>query len=116
MNLTNKGYTLIHNSTIDSAVASNEGRFELTAAPVNSWDLTNKSDGEASIHDITVKSITAVNSGELKAVINEGDDQAKIKITLKNNGSKAWEKGDTVLCYNRQSKISGEDNYLNPQN
>ena len=61
-------------------------------------------------------SFKCLNSGELKAVINEGDDQAKITITLKNNGSKAWEKGDTVLCYNRQSKISGEDNYLNPQN
>ena len=60
-------------------------------------------------------SFKCVNSGELKAVINKGDDEAKIKITLKNNGSKAWEEGETVLFFDRRSKRSGEEINLNPQ-
>ena len=60
-------------------------------------------------------SFKCLNSDELYVKINEGDNKAKIKITLKNNGSLPWKEGDTLLCFNRKSKRSGDDINLNPQ-
>ena len=60
-------------------------------------------------------SFICLNSDELYAKINEGDNIAKIKITLKNNGSLPWKEGDTILCFNRESKRSGDEINLNPQ-
>jgi hypothetical protein len=60
-------------------------------------------------------SFICLNSDELYAKINEGDNIAKIKITLKNNGSLPWKEGDTILSFNRESKRSGDEINLNPQ-
>ena len=60
-------------------------------------------------------SFKCLNSDELYAKINEGDNIAKIKITLKNNGSLPWKEGETILSFNRESKRSGDEINLNPQ-
>jgi hypothetical protein len=60
-------------------------------------------------------SFICLNSDELYAKINEGDNNAKIKIILKNNGSLPWKEGDTILCFNNKSKRSGDEINLNPQ-
>ena len=60
-------------------------------------------------------SFICLNSDELYAKINEGDNIAKIKITLKNNGSLPWKEGDTILCCNKESKRAGDEINLNPQ-
>ena len=60
-------------------------------------------------------SFICLNSNELYAKINEGDNIAKIKITLKNNGSLPWKEGETILSFNRESKRSGDEINLNPQ-
>ena len=60
-------------------------------------------------------SFICLNSDELYAKINEGDNNAKIKIILKNNGSLPWKEGDTILCFNNKSKRSGDEICLNPQ-
>jgi hypothetical protein len=60
-------------------------------------------------------SFKCLNSDELYAKIKEGDNKAKIIITLKNNGILPWKEGDTILCFNRESKRSGDEINLNPQ-
>lgn len=60
-------------------------------------------------------SYKCLNSGELKVIINEGDDEAKLKITLINNGSVTWTEEKTVLGFDRKSKRTGEEIKLDPQ-
>ena len=60
-------------------------------------------------------SYKCLNSGELKVIINEGDDEAKLKITLINNGSVTWTEKKTVLVFDRKSMRSGEEINLDPQ-
>ena len=60
-------------------------------------------------------SYKCLNSGELKVIINEGDDEAKLKITLINNGSVTWTEKKTVLVFDRKSKRCGEEINLDPQ-
>ena len=60
-------------------------------------------------------SFKCLNSDELYAKIIEGDNEAKIIITLKNNGSLPWKEGETILSFNRESKRSGDEINLNPQ-
>ena len=82
LELTNKGNALIHNSTIDSMSSTNEGQLELTAAPVNTMNLSNKSNAVAKIHDTSVKSMTASNDGELNVNLIEGE---KLDLTSSGN-------------------------------
>jgi hypothetical protein len=60
-------------------------------------------------------SFICVNSDKLKVVINEGDDEAKMEITLKNNGSLVWKEDKSILGFDRESKRSGDEIKLNPQ-
>ena len=60
-------------------------------------------------------SYECLNIEELCTKINEGDDIAKIKIILKNNGINVWPEGSTVLCFNREGKLSGDEIKLRPQ-
>ena len=61
-------------------------------------------------------SYKCLNSDKLYTIINQGDNNAKIKIFLKNNGSLPWKENDTVLCFSRfKNKYSGAEIALNPQ-
>lgn len=61
-------------------------------------------------------SYKCLNKDKLYTIINQGDNTAKIKIILKNNGSLPWTESDTVLCFSRfKNKYSGTEKVLNPQ-
>ena len=61
-------------------------------------------------------SYKCINRRELYTIINKGDNKAKIKITLKNNGRLTWPEKRTILCFDRfKNKYIGDQIELSPQ-
>ena len=71
----------------------------------------NKKDDAQIKKDFSYK---CINSEELYAIVNKGDNKAKMKIILKNNGNKDWPE-NSFLGFNRESIFSGDQIKLNPQ-
>ena len=62
-----------------------------------------------------VYSYECVNIKNLITNIYEGDKEAKIKITLKNNGNEDWPEGSAKLVFDSESHFSEDDIILKPQ-
>ena len=62
-----------------------------------------------------IYSYDCLNMINLSVFINEGTENAEIKILLKNNGKDKWPEGETKLIFDEASEIKGDDLILEPQ-
>ena len=60
-------------------------------------------------------SYECINISQLSTNIYEGEDEAEIKIILKNNGNISWPKDKSKLIFDRDSQINGDEIRLEPQ-
>ena len=61
-------------------------------------------------------SYEVLNKDKLKIEILEGQNEAKLEIILKNNGTKQWPENKTKLIGNEQKNLIGKNIELEPQN
>ena len=61
-------------------------------------------------------SYEVLNKDKLKIEIQEGQNEAKLEIILKNNGTKQWPENKTKLIANEQKNLIGKNIELEPQN